>query len=96
VLLVLPCSAQSEYLQLLADHSEQLPLVGAVLTGLEEATSLGAVLGILADRELPVAGVADRAHQSLLQITAEGLISESKRLARRNLDRKNQELKVAV
>jgi flagellar biosynthesis protein FlhF len=96
VLLVLPCSAQSEYLQLLADHSEQLPLVGAVLTGLEEATSLGAVLGILADRELPVAGVADRTHQSLLQITAEGLISESKRLARRNLDRKNQELKVAV
>ena len=95
-LLVLPCSAQGEYLQLLADHAEQLPVVGAVLSGLEEATSLGAVLGILASRELPVAGVADASNEALIRITAEGLINESKRLARRNLDRKNQQLKVAV
>jgi flagellar biosynthesis protein FlhF len=95
-LLVLPCSAQGEYLQLLSHHAEQLPVVGAILSGLEEATSLGAVLGILAGRELPIAGVADATNQGLLQITAEGLINESKRLARRNLDRKNQQLKVAV
>lgn len=95
-LLVLPCSAQSEYLELVAEHSEQLPIAGAVLTGLEDATSLGAVLGLLARRELPVAGVADPSNQGLLSITSEGLINESKRLARRNLDRKNQQLKVAV
>ena len=58
-LLVLPCCAQTEYLQLLADHTKQLPVVGAVLTGLEEATSLGAVIGTLASSELPIAGVAD-------------------------------------
>lgn len=95
-LLVIPCSAQSEYLELLADHSEQLPIAGAVLTGLEDATSLGAVVGLLARRELPVAGVADPSNQGLCSITPEGLINESKRLARRNLDRKNQQLKVAV
>ena len=95
-LLVLPCSAQGEYLELLTDHAEQLPVVGAVLSGLEEATSLGAVLGLLAGRELPVAGVADASNETLIRITAEGLINESKRLARRNLDRKNQQLKVAV
>ena len=95
-LLVLPCCAQSEYLQLLADHTKQLPVVGAVLTGLEEATSLGAVIGTLASCELPVAGVADASNETLMQITAEGLINQSKRLARRNLDRKNQQLKVAV
>jgi flagellar biosynthesis protein FlhF len=95
-LIVIPCSAQSEFLQLLADHAEQLPIAGAVLTGLEDATSLGAVLGLLAARELPVAGVADPSNQGLLSITSEGLINESKRLARRNLDRKNQQLKVAV
>ena len=95
-LLVLPCSAQSEYLDLVADHSEQLPIAGAVLAGLEDATSLGSVLGLLARRELPVAGVADPSNQGLVSITAEGLINESKRLARRNLDRKNQQLKVAV
>ena len=95
-LLVLPCSAQREYLELVADHSEQLPIAGAVLTGLEDATSLGAVLGLLARREVPVAGVADSLNQGLLSITSEGLINESKRLARRNLDRKNQQLKVAV
>ena len=95
-LLVLPCSAQSEYLELVADHSEQLPIAGAVLTGLEDATSLGAVLGLLARRDLPVAGVADPSNLGLVSITSEGLINESKRLARRNLDRKNQQLKVAV
>jgi flagellar biosynthesis protein FlhF len=95
-LLVIPCSAQSEYLELLADHSEQLPIAGTVLTGLEDATSLGAVVGLLARRELPVAGVADPSNQGLCSITPEGLINESKRLARRNLDRKNQQLKVAV
>ena len=95
-LLVIPCSAQSEYLELVADHSEHLPIAGAVLTGLEDATSLGAVVGLLARRELPVAGVADPSNQGLCSITPEGLINESKRLARRNLDRKNQQLKVAV
>ena len=95
-ILVLPCTVQEEYLQLLAQHAEQLPLAGSVLTQLAEATSIGPVLGILASREIPVAGVADRANNELLRITAEGLINESKRLARRNLERKNQQLKVAV
>ena len=95
-LLVLPCTAQTEYLDLLVEHAEQLPVAGAVLTQLEEATSLGAVLGILVGRELPVAGVADVENTEIAQITAEGLINQSKRLARRNLDRKNQQLKVAV
>jgi hypothetical protein len=68
-----------------------------VLTQLEEATSLGAVLGDpRSGHELPVAGVADPTNNEIAQITAEGLINESKRLARRNLDRKNQQLKVAV
>ena len=95
-LLVLPCTAQTEYLDLLVEHAEQLPVAGAVLTQLEEATSLGAVLGILVGCELPVAGVADVENAEIAQITAEGLINQSKRLARRNLDRKNQQLKVAV
>ena len=95
-MLVLPCTAQTEYLDLLVEHAEQLPVAGAVLTQLEEATSLGAVLGILVGRELPVAGVADVENAEIAQITAEGLINQSKRLARRNLDRKNQQLKVAV
>ena len=95
-LLVVPCTAQTEYLDLLVAHAEQLPVAGAVLTQLEEATSLGAVLGILVGRELPVAGIADADNTEIAQITAEGLINQSKRLARRNLDRKNQQLKVAV
>ena len=95
-LLVLPCTAQTEYLDLLVEHAEQLPVAGAVLTQLEEATSLGAVFGILVGRELPVAGVAEVENSEIAQITAEGLINQSKRLARRNLDRKNQQLKVAV
>ena len=56
----------------------------------------GAVLGILVEHELPVAGVADLDNNEIAQITAEGLINQSKRLARRKLDRKNQKLKVAV
>ena len=95
-LLVLPCTAQTEYLDLLVEHAEQLPVAGAVLAQLEEATSLGAVLGILVGRDLPVAGVADVENTEIAKITAEGLINQSKRLARRNLDRKNQQLKVAV
>ena len=95
-LLVLPCTAQTEYLDLLVAHVEQLSVAGAVLTQLEEATSLGAVLGVLVGRELPVAGVVDADNTEIVQITAEGLINQSKRLARRNLDRKNQQLKVAV
>ncbi len=95
-LLVLPCTAQTEYLELLVEHAEQLSVAGAVLTQLEEATSLGAVLGIIVGRELPVAGAADAQNSEIAQITAEGLINQSKRLARRNLDRKNQQLKVAV
>lgn len=95
-MLVLPCTAQTEYLDLLVEHAEQLPVAGAVLTQLEEATSLGAVLGILVGRELPVVGVADVENAEIAHITAEGLINQSKRLARRNLDRKNQQLKVAV
>ena len=95
-LIVLPCTAQTGYLDLLVEHAEQLPVAGAVLTQLEEATSLGAVLGILVGRELPVAGIADADNTEIAQITAEGLINQSKRLARRNLDRKNQQLKVAV
>ena len=95
-LLVVPCTAQTEYLDLLVAHAEQLPVAGAVLTQLEEATSLGAVLGVLVGRELPVAGIADVDNTEIAQITAEGLINQSKRLARRNLDRKNQQLKVAV
>lgn len=95
-LLVLPCTSQTEYLDLLVEHAEQLPVAGAVLTQLEEATSLGAVLGILVAHELPVAGVADADNTEIAQITAEGLINQSKRLARRKLDRKNQQLKVAV
>jgi hypothetical protein len=50
----------------------------------------------LAGRDIPIAGVADSANSELLRITSEGLINESKRLARRNLERKNQQLKVAV
>ena len=95
-LLVLPCTAQPEYLDLLVQHAAQLPVAGAVLTQLKEATSLGGVLGILVDRELPIAGIADADNTEISQITAEGLITQSKRLARRNLDRKNQQLKVAV
>lgn len=95
-LLILPCTAQSDYLELLVDHAEQLRVAGVVLTHLEEATSLGAVLGVLSGHELPVAGVVDPTNNAIAQITAEGLINESKRLARRNLDRKNQQLKVAV
>lgn len=95
-LLVLPCTAQTEYLDLLVEHAEQLPVAGALLTQLEEATSLGAVLGVLVGRELPVAGVANADEIEISQITAEGLINQSKRLARRNLDRKNHQLKVAV
>ena len=96
VLLVLPCTVQEDYLQLLTTHAEQLPLAGSVLTHLGEATSIGPVLGILAGRDIPIAGVADSANSELLRITSEGLINESKRLARRNLERKNQQLKVAV
>lgn len=95
-LLVLPCTAQTEYLDLLVAHAEQLPVAGAVLTQLEEATSLGAVIGTLVSRELPVAGIVDADNTEMVQITAEGLINQSKRLARRSLDRKNQQLKVAV
>lgn len=95
-LLVLPCNAQTEYLARLAEHAEQLPVAGALITGLEEATSLGSILGVLVGHELPVAGISDVSNAEIARITAEGLINESKRLARRNLDRKNQQLKVAV
>ena len=80
----------------MVEHAEQLPVAGAVLTQFEEATSLGAVLGILVAHELPVAGVTDADNTEIAQITAEGLINQSKRMARRILDRKNQQLKVAV
>ena len=66
------------------------------LTSINQYFLHAPVLGILAGRDIPIAGVADSANSELLRITSEGLINESKRLARRNLERKNQQLKVAV
>ena len=54
-------------------------------------TLLGVSLIVLVENSLIVVGIP-----STWQFVTIGLINESKRLARRNLDRKNRELKVAV
>ena len=82
-LLVLPCNAQTEYLARLAEHAEQLPVAGALITA-RGGDVTGIHSGGLVGHELPVAGISDVSNAEIVRITAEGLINESKRLARRN------------
>jgi len=96
VLLVLPATANTDYLRLLAQHAKQLPLAGALVTQLEDATVAGGVIDTLVTQQLTLAGVVDRNSDSLGYLSPQAMINEAKRSARRSLDRKAAQMKVAV
>ena len=95
-LLVLPATANSEFLDVLGRHAMQLPLAGALVTQLEDAIVVGGVIDTLVSQSIALAGVIERDAKGLSHVTAQGMINEAKRSARRNLNRKAAQMKVAV
>ena len=61
----------------------QLPLAGALVTQLEDATVVGGVIDTLVSQSIALAGVIKRDAVGLSHVTAQGLINEAKRSARR-------------
>lgn len=95
-LLVLPATGHSEFLDVLGRHAMQLPLAGALVTQLEDATIVGGVIDTLVNQGIALAGVIERDADGLSHPSAQEMINEAKRSARRSLNRKAAQMKVAV
>lgn len=95
-LLVLPATGHSEFLDVLGRHAMQLPLAGALVTQLEDATSVGGIIDTLVNQGIALAGLIERDTDGLSHPSAQEMINEAKRSARRNLNRKAAQMKVAV
>lgn len=96
VILALPATVQGDYLLKTIEHAGTLPLAGAVITKLDEATQGGGVVDALALQHLAIAGLYNPDGERIGELTAAELLAECKRLARDQLQRQSAMLKVAV
>ncbi len=94
--LVLPATGQADHLRQIAQHACALPLAGAVITKVDEAVSLGGVIDVIAGEDLPLLGRMAPERDMLVPVTGKELLSNAKRLAKRTMQRRASQLKVAV
>ena len=86
VISILPATYQSEILRSIDHHIVDLPIVGAVISQISEAVSLGPVIDVLISGEIPLIGVSQQADKFLRKETPSGLIRRAKRLAKARLE----------
>jgi flagellar biosynthesis protein FlhF len=81
--LVLPCTAQQQVLQSSYEYFKPIGLNGAVLSKIDESTSLGEVISTVVEQRLPVAYLADgqRIPDNIEVAKAKALISRAVVLA---------------
>jgi len=92
----LPANASADHLREIIAHAACLNLAGLVTTKVDETGSLGAIIDVTVDSGLALAGRYDRRNNALQPISAWELLANAKRLAKRTLERKAAQLKVAV
>jgi len=86
VISVLPATHQAEILKSIDQHIKHLPIVGAIISRISDAVSLGAILDVLILTEIPLVGVSRQSESFLQQITSNGLIRLAKKLVRERVD----------
>mgnify|MGYP005621335743 FL=1 len=85
--LMLPASADSDFLQLIGEHVSSLPLSSALISKTPEAVSLGGVLNFLLQNPIPISGLLVDANPHPLTLSSDAIIHTAKRMARKNLTR---------
>lgn len=85
--LMLPASADSDFLQLIGEHVSSLPLSSALISKTPEAVSLGGVLNFLLLNPIPISGLLVDTNPLPLTPTSDAIINMAKRMARKNLAR---------
>lgn len=86
VISVLPATHQAEILKSIDQHIKHLPIIGAIISRISDAVSLGAILDVLILTEIPLVGVSRQSESVLQQITSNGLIRLAKKLVRERVD----------
>ena len=85
--LMLPASADSDFLQLIGEHVSSLPLSSALISKTSEAVSLGGVLNFLLQNPISISGLLVDTNPHPLTLTSDAIINTAKRMARKNLER---------
>ena len=96
IFLAIPANGQSGHLHALAEHVKGLPIAGAVMTKIDEAVLLGGIIDVVVDMQLPLAGRITPDKDTLVPVSARELLTNAKRLAKRTIQRRASQLKVAV
>ena len=86
VISVLPATHQAEILKSTDLHIRHLPIIGAVISRVSDAVSLGAILDIFILTGIPLMGVSRQSDSVLQQVTSTGLIRLAKKLARERVE----------
>ena len=94
--LVLPATGQSDHLRAIAEHASSLPLAGVIISKVDESVSLGGVIDVAASLDLPLAGRMAPEQDRLVPVSGKELLTNAKRLAKRAMQRRASQLKVAV
>ena len=85
--LMLPASADSDFLQLIGEHVSSLPLSSALISKTPEAVSLGGVLNFLLLNPIPISGLLVDTNPLPFMLTSDVIINTAKRMAKNNLAR---------
>ena len=85
--LMLPASADSDFLQLIGEHVSSLPLSSALISKTSEAVSLGGVLNFLLQNPISISGLLVDTNPHPLTLTSDVIINTAKRMAKKNLER---------
>ncbi|ATF09189.1 flagellar biosynthesis protein FlhF [Candidatus Enterovibrio altilux] len=90
-LLVLPATSQRCVLQETIDHFRRIPLLGCVLTKLDESLSLGELLSVTIENALPVAYLADgqRVPEDIHQVSSRYLVNKASELMAQGSEQQN-------
>lgn len=94
--LVLPATGHADHLRSIAEHARNLPLAGAIISKVDEAVSLGGIIDVTAGEDLPLVGRMDAHTDTLVPVTGRELLANAKRLAKRAVQRRAAQMKVAV
>jgi len=95
-LLIVPATAQREYLLHLGSHVSSLPVAGTIITKLDQAVTMGPALDLVVGQQLPLAGTLNASGDTVVCPSAQEIIQKTKTLARNTLQRQAKQLKVAV
>ena len=95
-IVTLPANASADHLREIVDHSACLNIAGLVTTKVDETNSLGAIIDVTVYSNLALAGRYDRRNNAVEAVSANEMLANAKRLAKRSMERKAAHLKVAV